>query len=41
MSYSVAESKLCVEDTVPRRVQGAMGYEFRTGLGVNNKLRIN
>jgi hypothetical protein len=41
MSYSVAESELLAEDTVLRRVQGAMSYEFRTGLGVNNKLRIN
>jgi hypothetical protein len=35
MSYGVAESELLTEDTVLRRVQGAMSYNFRTGLDVN------
>jgi hypothetical protein len=37
MSYGVAESQLLTEDTVPRRVQGAMSYKFRTELHVNKE----
>ena len=39
MSYGVAESELLTEDTVLRRVQGAMSYKFRTGRGVNNEAK--
>jgi hypothetical protein len=38
MSYGVAESELLTEDTVPRRVQGAMSDKFRTGLDVNKEV---
>ena len=38
MSYGVAESELLTEDTVLRRVQGAMSYKFRTGLDVNKEV---
>jgi hypothetical protein len=41
MTYSVAESKLLVEETILRRVQIAMCCEFRKELNVDNKLRIN
>jgi hypothetical protein len=37
MSYGVAESELVTEDTVLRRMQGAMSYKFRTGLDVTRK----
>jgi hypothetical protein len=39
MSYGVAESELLTEDTVLRRVQGAMNYKFRAGLDVNSELK--
>jgi len=39
ISYGVAESELLTEDTVLRRVQGAMSYKFRTGRGVNNEAK--
>ena len=41
MSYGVAESELLTEDTVLRRVQGAMSYKFRTGLDVNKEVTGN
>jgi hypothetical protein len=31
MSYGLAESQLLMEETVLRRVQGALSYKFRTG----------
>jgi hypothetical protein len=33
------QSELLTEDTVPRRVQGAMSYKFRTGLEVNDEVK--
>ena len=39
MSYGVAESELLTEDTVLRRVQGAMSYKFR--MGVNKEVNGN
>ena len=41
MSYGVAGSELLTEDTVLRRVQGAMSYKFRTGLDVNKEVNGN
>jgi hypothetical protein len=41
MSYGVAESELLTEDTVLRRVQGAMSYKFRIGLDVNKEVNGN
>ena len=41
MSYGVAESELLTEDTVLRRVQGAMSYKFRTRLDVNKEVNGN
>jgi len=41
MSYGVAESELLTENTVLRRVQGAMSYEFRIGLDVNKEVNGN
>jgi hypothetical protein len=35
----VAESELLAEDTVLRRVQGAMSCKFRTELEVNNEMK--
>jgi hypothetical protein len=35
MIYGVAESDLLTEDTVLRRVQGAMSYKVRTGMDFN------
>ena len=37
MSYGVAESEVLTENTVLRRVQGAMSYKFRIGLDVNKE----
>jgi hypothetical protein len=39
MSYGVAGSDLLTEDTVLRRVQGAMSYKMRTGMDF--KLHFN
>ena len=39
MSYGVAESELLTEDIALRWVQGAMSYEFRTGMEVNNEVK--
>jgi hypothetical protein len=39
MSYGVAESELLAKDAVLRRMQGAMGYKFWTGVGVKNKVK--
>jgi hypothetical protein len=41
MSYGVAESELFTENTVLRRVRGAMSYKFRTGLDLNKEMRGN
>jgi hypothetical protein len=41
MTYGVAESELLTEDTVLRRVQGAMSYKFRTRLDVNKEVNGN
>jgi hypothetical protein len=41
MNYGVAESELSTEDTVLRRMQGAMSYKFRTGLDVNKEVNGN
>ena len=41
MSYGVAESELLTEDTVLRRVQGAMSYKFRAGRDVNKEVNGN
>ena len=41
MSYGVAESELLTENTVLRRVQGAMSYNFRIGLDVNKEVYGN
>jgi hypothetical protein len=41
MSYGVAESELVTEETVLRRVQGAISYKFRTGLDVNKEVNGN
>ena len=41
MSYGVAESELLTEDTVLRRVQGAMSYKFQIGLDVNKDVKGN
>jgi hypothetical protein len=41
MSYGMAESELLTEDTVLRRVQGAMSYKFQTRLDVNNEVNGN
>ena len=41
MSYGVAESELLTEDTVLRRVQGAMSYKFRAGMEVNKEVSGN
>jgi hypothetical protein len=41
MSYGVAESELLTEETVRRRVQGAISYKFRTGLDVNKEVNGN
>jgi hypothetical protein len=40
MSYGVVESEL-TEDTVLRRVQGAMSYKFRRRLDVNKEVNGN
>jgi hypothetical protein len=41
MSYGLAESELLTEDTVLRRMQGAMSYKFRTRLDVNKEVNGN
>ena len=41
MSYGVVESELLTEDTVLRRVQGAISYKFRTRLDVNKEVNGN
>jgi hypothetical protein len=41
MSYGVAESESLTQDTELRRVQGAMGYKFRTGLDSNREANGN
>ena len=41
MSYGVAESELLTEETVLRRVQGAISYKFRTGLDVIKEVNGN
>jgi hypothetical protein len=41
MSYGVAESVLLTQDTVLRRVQGAISYEFRTELHLNKQVNGN
>jgi hypothetical protein len=41
MSYGAAESELLTEDTVLGRVQGALGYKFRTGLDVDKEVNGN
>jgi hypothetical protein len=41
MSYGVAESELLTEDTVLRRVPGAMSYKFRPELDVNKEVNGN
>jgi len=41
MSYGVIESELLTEDTVLRRVQGAISYKVPTGLDVNNVVNGN
>jgi len=41
MSYRVAESKLLMEDTVQRRVPGALSYKFLTGPDVNKEVSGN
>jgi len=41
MSYGVAGSELLTENTVLRRVQGAMSYKFRIGLDVNKEVNGN
>jgi hypothetical protein len=41
MSYGVAESELLTEDTVLRRVRGAMSYKCRTRLDVNREVNGN
>ncbi len=41
MSYGVAESELFTEDTVLRRVHGAMSYKSRTGLDFNKEVKGN
>ena len=38
MSYGVADSELLTDDAVLRRVQGAWGYKFRTGLDVHKEV---
>ena len=41
MSYCLAESVLLTDDTVLRRVQGAMSYKFRTELHVYKEVNGN
>ena len=41
MNYSMAESELLTEDTVLRRVEGALSYKFRTGLDVSKEVNGN
>ena len=41
MSYGVAKSELLTENTVLRRVRGAMNYKFRIGLAVNKGVNGN
>ena len=41
MSCGVVESELLPEDTVLRRVQGAMGYIFRTGPNFHREVNGN
>jgi hypothetical protein len=41
MRYRAAESALLTEDTVLRRVQGAMSYKFRTGLDFYQEVKVN
>ena len=41
MSYGVPESDLLMEDTVLRRMRGAIGYKFRTRLDVNREVNGN
>jgi hypothetical protein len=41
MSYVVDESELLTEDTVLRRMQGAMSYKFRRRLDVNKEVNGN
>jgi hypothetical protein len=41
MSYSVAESELLTENSVPRRVQAALSYKFRIGLDINKEVNGN
>ena len=40
-SYGAAESELLTDNTVLKRVQGAMSYKFRTGLDVNKEVNGN
>ena len=41
MSYGLAESELLTEDTVLRRMQGAMSYKFPVRLDVNKEVNGN
>ena len=41
MSHGVAGSELLTENTVLRRLQGAMSYKFRIGLDVNKEVNGN
>jgi hypothetical protein len=41
MSYGVAESELLTENTLLRRMQGAMSYKFRTGLDGDKEVTGN
>jgi hypothetical protein len=41
VSCGLGESELLTEDTVLRRVQGAMCYKFRTGLDFNREVNGN
>jgi hypothetical protein len=41
MSYGVAKSEWLTEDTVLRRMQGAMSYKFRIELDANNEVKGN
>jgi hypothetical protein len=40
MSYGVARSELLTENTVLRRVQGAVSYKFRIGLDISREVRV-
>jgi hypothetical protein len=41
MRYGVSDSELLTQDTAPRRVQGGISYNFRTGLDVNKEVNGN